>query len=56
MHKATADCYAATVDNRIAVKIGPGDWSPESAGVQVGQREWVLNCSGYQFAVWDAIR
>ena len=56
VHKATADCYAASVDNRIAIKIGPGDWSPESAGVQIGQREWVLNCSGHQFAIWDAIR
>lgn len=26
--RASADCYAACVDGRLAVKIGPGAWSP----------------------------
>ena len=55
VHKATSDVYAATVDNKVAVKVGPGDWSPASGNVQIGQRDWVLNFSGPQFAVWDAI-
>lgn len=55
MHKAISDVYAATVDNKVAVKVGPGDWSPASTDLQIGQRDWVLNCSGPSFAVWDAI-
>lgn len=55
VHKAISDVYAATVDNKVAVKVGPGDWSPASTDLQIGQRDWVLNCSGPSFAVWDAI-
>ena len=55
VHKTTNDVYAATIDSKVAVKVGPGDWSPGACNVQIGQRDWVLNCSGPQFAVWDAI-
>jgi alpha-amylase len=36
--------YAAIVDNRLAVKIGRGDWSP-GAG-------WTLSAFGRNYAVW----
>lgn len=37
--------YAAVIDERLAVKIGPGEWAP-GAG-------WRLVASGRNFAVWS---
>ena len=37
------------------MKIGPGDWSPTHDKLDVGQREWKLVASGFQWAVWEAI-
>ncbi len=42
------DLYAAFIDGRngtIAMKLGPGDWSPTGQG-------WVLRTSGSDYAVW----
>jgi putative AlgH/UPF0301 family transcriptional regulator len=55
VHKASADTYAATIDKKIAMKVGWGSWSPNEAGVQIGQKDWLLATSGPNFAVWDAI-
>jgi len=55
VHKAVADVYAAVVDSKIAVKVGHGNWSPEHSDIKIGQSGWKLNCSGPQFAVWDAL-
>ena len=47
---ATSEVYAALIDNKLCVKVGYGNWSPGSAGVQV-RRQWALaekpsdNCS-----------
>lgn len=38
--------YAAIIDGKVAVKIGPGNWSPSGAG-------WILNTSGNDYAVWS---
>ncbi len=40
--------YAAYIDNKVAVKIGPGFWSPTGTG-------WILNTSGTDYAVWSKI-
>jgi hypothetical protein len=37
------------------MKIGRGDWSPSSANVNVGQKEWKLASSGQNMAVWVAV-
>lgn len=37
--------YSAIIDNKVAVKIGPGNWDPG-----VG---WVLNTFGTDYAVWS---
>ncbi|DBA79186.1 hypothetical protein WJX77_000073 [Trebouxia sp. C0004] len=55
VHKATNDVYAASVDKKIAVKVGPGNWSPSDDGLQIGQKDWKLATSGPNFAVWDAL-
>lgn len=55
VHKATNDVYAASIDKKIAVKVGPGNWSPQDGGVQIGQKDWTLAISGPNFAVWDAV-
>ncbi|WNJ20264.1 glucan 1,4-alpha-maltotetraohydrolase domain-containing protein [Pontibacter sp. G13] len=39
------DVYAATIDNKVAMKIGPGSWSPTG-------NDWTLAASGTDYAVW----
>ncbi len=53
--KAAGDVYAASIDSKIAMKVGPGDWSPGAANLQVGQKEWKLALSGPNYAIWEAI-
>ena len=55
IRKAYRDSYAAIIDKKIAMKIGPGDWSPTLDKVDVGQKEWELLHSGLNFAVWAAV-
>ncbi|KAK9829872.1 hypothetical protein WJX72_008358 [[Myrmecia] bisecta] len=55
INKAVADVYAATIDNRICVKVGYGNWSPHQENLDIGQKEWQLATSGPQFAVWEAV-
>ncbi|EFJ47473.1 hypothetical protein VOLCADRAFT_74960 [Volvox carteri f. nagariensis] len=52
--KSAADVYAAVIDDKVAVKIGPGDWSPNHAGVRTNGKDMKMASSGYQFAVWEA--
>mmetsp|Transcript_15218 Transcript_15218/g.26374 ORF Transcript_15218/g.26374 Transcript_15218/m.26374 type:complete len:244 (+) Transcript_15218:26-757(+) len=52
VRKAVAECYAATIDDKLAMKIGSGDWSP--AGLKLQGREPKLALSGPNFAVWEA--
>lgn len=40
--------YAAIVDGKVAVKIGPGNWAPSGSG-------WYLKTFGNDYAVWDRI-
>ena len=51
--QANGDMYAAVVDGKVAVKLGPGSWSPTAAGVPVaqGRSGWALVTSGNDFAV-----
>ncbi len=37
--------YSAIIDNKVAVKIGPGSWNPGDG--------WILNTSGTDYAVWS---
>lgn len=45
IEKAEQGLYAAVIDDRIAVKLGWGEWSPDGA-------EYKILASGEQFAVW----
>ncbi|TYH83653.1 hypothetical protein ES332_D02G146100v1 [Gossypium tomentosum] len=47
--KAERDVYAATIDDRVAVKIGPGYYEPPS-----GPQRWSLALEGYDYKVWEA--
>lgn len=42
---ATTTVYAAIIDGKLAMKIGPGSWSPSGSG-------WTLKTSGTNYAVW----
>jgi alpha-amylase len=44
---ATSSVYAAIIDGRLAMKIGPGSWSPPSASPA-----WRLRTSGTNYAIW----
>ena len=46
IRKAVGNVYAATLDDKVAMKIGPGDWSPGDAGIDCGQKDWLLVTSG----------
>lgn len=53
--KAYNELYAAVIDKKIAMKIGPAGWSPNEDKVSVGQKEWKLISSGTNYAVWEAV-
>ncbi|KAF8066365.1 AMY2 [Scenedesmus sp. PABB004] len=54
VRKAAGDVYAATVNDKIAIKIGRGDWSPNSAKIDApGGKQWVKACSGHNWACWE---
>lgn len=42
--ESTATVYAAVIGGKVAMKIGPGSWSPGSG--------WTLSASGTNYAVW----
>jgi alpha-amylase len=42
--KAETGLYAAIIDNKVAMKMGPNDWNPGTG--------WTLSTSGNQYAVW----
>lgn len=44
IQRAENGLYAAIVDHKVAIKIGPTDWSPGTG--------WTLRTSGNQYAVW----
>jgi alpha-amylase len=45
IREADGSRYAAIIDDRVAMKIGPGSWSPGSG--------WRLALDGESFAVWE---
>lgn len=50
----TGDVYAATINDKIAIKIGRGDWSPNQAKIEApGGQAWVKACSGHNWACWE---
>ncbi|PSC74900.1 glycoside hydrolase [Micractinium conductrix] len=55
VRKAYGELYAAVIEKKVAMKIGPADWSPTTDKVDVGQKGWKLVHSGFQFAVWEAV-
>jgi len=42
---AQKDLYAATISEKVALKIGPSSWNPDGQG-------WSLYLEGHDFAVW----
>ncbi|GFR49731.1 hypothetical protein Agub_g11888 [Astrephomene gubernaculifera] len=52
--KSAADVYAAVIDDKVAMKMGPGDWSPNHSGLRMNGKDMKLVSSGFQFAVWEA--
>jgi alpha-amylase len=49
VQKADHNSYAAIIDERVAMKVGPEFWSPAGS-------HWRLAASGRDFAVWSRLR
>ena len=50
---ARSDLYAAFVDEKVCMKIGPGDWSPNRHKEHdLGSKRWEVCSSGNNYAVW----
>ncbi|POO00017.1 Glycoside hydrolase [Trema orientale] len=47
--KAERDVYAAIIDEKVAMKIGPGHYEPQS-----GPQMWSLAMEGSDYKVWEA--
>jgi alpha-amylase len=45
VQQAQTNLYAAIIDDKVAMKIGPGSWNPGSG--------YTLRASGIDYAVWD---
>jgi alpha-amylase len=43
---AQSNLYSAIIDNKVAMKLGSGSWSPSGTG-------WVVAASGTDWAVWE---
>ena len=52
--KGYNDVYAAIIDKKIAIKMGPGHWAPTEEK-NTGAKNWKLLHSGHNFAVWEAV-
>ncbi|CAI9779330.1 unnamed protein product [Fraxinus pennsylvanica] len=46
--KAERDVYAAMIDEKVAMKIGPGHYEPSN-----GSRNWSLAAEGRDYKVWE---
>lgn len=46
--KAERDVYAAIIDEKVAMKIGPGHYEPPS-----GSQKWSLVAEGTDYKVWE---
>ncbi|KAI3714255.1 hypothetical protein L1987_72852 [Smallanthus sonchifolius] len=47
--KAERDVYAAIIDEKVVMKIGPGHYEPEN-----GSQKWSLAVQGNDYKVWEA--
>nr|XP_043638843.1 alpha-amylase 3, chloroplastic [Erigeron canadensis] len=47
--KSERDVYAAIIDDKVAMKIGPGHYEPHS-----GSQKWSLALQGNDYKVWEA--
>ncbi|CAJ1931707.1 unnamed protein product [Sphenostylis stenocarpa] len=48
--KAEKDVYAAIIDEKVAMKIGPGRFEPPS-----GSQKWSLAIEGKDYKIWEAL-
>ncbi|KAL9246416.1 hypothetical protein vseg_019954 [Gypsophila vaccaria] len=50
INKADRDVYAATIDDKVTMKIGPGHYEPPS-----GSQNWSVAVEGNDYKVWEAV-
>jgi hypothetical protein len=48
IHKSERDVYAAIIDGKIAMKIGPGHFEPPS-----GSQNWSSAWEGRDYKIWE---
>ena len=50
---ARADLYAAYIDEKVCMKMGTADWSPNRhTEADLGDKRWEVCASGKNYAVW----
>lgn len=49
--KAERDVYAAIIDEKVAMKIGPGHFEPPAP---TGSQSWSLVIEGSGYKIWEA--
>uniref|UniRef100_A0A7S1T2P7 alpha-amylase n=1 Tax=Tetraselmis chuii TaxID=63592 RepID=A0A7S1T2P7_9CHLO len=56
IHHADKDVYAAEVDERLVLKLGPGDWSPNHnlKAASAAKGKWVRVAQGRDWCAWEA--
>lgn len=59
IRRAVGDVYAASIDDKVCVKVGNGSWSPNDERIlfdKYGEVVWEVASSGPGFAVWELTR
>eukprot|EP00210_Caulerpa_lentillifera_P006145 g5872.t1 len=57
IYLAQDNVYSAVMDDKVAMKIGPGDWSPnhdQTLKATTPGKHWEISSSGHNYAVWEA--
>lgn len=49
IHKAERDVYAAIINEKVAMKIGPGHFEPPS-----DSQRWSTALEGRDYKIWEA--
>ncbi|KAF3780097.1 Alpha-amylase 3 [Nymphaea thermarum] len=50
INRAERDVYAATIDDKVVMKIGPGYHEPPR-----GSKNWILSLQGKDYQIWEAL-
>jgi hypothetical protein len=50
IHEAKRDCYAATVNGNLIIRLGATHWAPSLISPDL--EDWTVAMTGYHFTIW----